>query len=132
MTQNERVKDVRKSLGLTMEKFGDKLGVGKTAISGIETGRRNLTEQMLKSICREFDINEEWLRYGTGLKDRQVTYDEEVAMYTQDILDDVESEVAARVRDFIVLYGKLDENSRSVLNRVFKDMSDMKKSRDES
>ena len=53
MTQSERVKEIRKTLDLTMEKFGEKLGVGKTAISNIESGNRNLTEQMSKAICRE-------------------------------------------------------------------------------
>ena len=66
MTQGERVKEARKSLNLTLEKFGDHLGVRKTAISKIENGENNLTEQMLKSICREFNVSEEWLRDGTG------------------------------------------------------------------
>lgn len=44
MTQGERIKDVRNSLGLTLEKFGEKLGVTKTAISRIEKGERSLTE----------------------------------------------------------------------------------------
>ena len=48
MTQGERVKEIRKALGLTFEKFGEPLGVGKTAISNIEKGNRNLTEQMTK------------------------------------------------------------------------------------
>ena len=61
----ERVRELRKSLNLTLEKFGSKLGVGKNAISRIETGKSNLTEQMFKSICREFNVNPEWLRNGT-------------------------------------------------------------------
>jgi transcriptional regulator with XRE-family HTH domain len=66
MTQGERVKELRKSLGLTLEKFGERLGVGKTAISKIENGERGVTDQMLKSICREYNVNEEWLVSGTG------------------------------------------------------------------
>ena len=66
MTQGERIKEARKYLGLTLEKFGEKLGVGKTAISKLEKGERNLTDQMVKSICREFSISEEWLRTGSG------------------------------------------------------------------
>ena len=50
MTQGERVKEIRKALGLTLERFGEKVGVGKTAISKIEKGERGLTEQMTKSI----------------------------------------------------------------------------------
>lgn len=63
---NERIKKLRKSKNLSMEKFGEKLGVGKVAISYIESGKRGVTDQMVKSICREFGVTEEWLRYGTG------------------------------------------------------------------
>lgn len=66
MTQGERVKEIRKTLDLTMEKFGEKLGVGKTAISNIESGNRNLTEQMSKAICREYNVNYDFLMYGEG------------------------------------------------------------------
>lgn len=66
MTQGERVKTVRKALGLTLEKFGERLGVGKTAISNIEKGNRNVTEQMAKSICREFRVNYTWLTKDEG------------------------------------------------------------------
>lgn len=66
MTQGERIKDVRNSLGLTLEKFGEKLGVTKTAISRLEKGERSLTEQMTKSICREFSVDYMWLATGEG------------------------------------------------------------------
>ena len=66
MTQGERIKEVRNSLGLTLEKFGDRLGVTKVAISNIEKGNRNLTEQMTKSICREFGVDYMWLTTGDG------------------------------------------------------------------
>ena len=66
MTQGERVNAVRKAKKMTMEQFGERLGVTKVAISNIEKNKRNLTEQMLKSICREFSVNEDWLRTGTG------------------------------------------------------------------
>lgn len=63
---NERIKELRKALNLTMEKFGERVGVTRSAMSNIENGNRNLTEQMLRSICREFSVNEEWLRTGEG------------------------------------------------------------------
>ena len=66
MTQGERVKAIRKELNMTLEQFGEKLGVTKTAISYVENNKRNLTEQMLLSICREFGVNEIWLRTGEG------------------------------------------------------------------
>ena len=73
MTQGERVRSVRKKRELTLEKFGERLGVTKTAISRIEKGDRSLTEQMFKSICREFGVNEVWLRTGEGGDDNMFT-----------------------------------------------------------
>jgi hypothetical protein len=63
---NERVKELRKKLGLSGEKFGERIGIRRSAVSNLESGRNNLTEQMIISICREFNVNEEWLRHGTG------------------------------------------------------------------
>ena len=66
MTENERVKELRKSKDMTMEKFGSCLGVTKTAISNIENGNRSVTEQMRKAICRAFDVDYIWLTTGEG------------------------------------------------------------------
>lgn len=66
MTQSERIREVRNTLGLTLEKFGDRLGVTKVAISNIEKGNRNLTKQMTKAICREFNVDYMWLTTGDG------------------------------------------------------------------
>ena len=71
-TINERVKILRKSEELnkkekmTMECFGARLGVQKTAISKIEHGDNGVTDTMFKMICREFDVNPDWLRDGIG------------------------------------------------------------------
>ena len=66
MTQNERVKEVRKSLGLTLEKFGNKLGVQKSAISKIEKGENSLTDANIKAMCRECGVDYIWLTTGEG------------------------------------------------------------------
>ena len=66
MTQYERVKEIRKTLGLTLEKFGERIGVTRGSMSNIENGNRNLTEQMTKSICREFSVDYMWLTTGEG------------------------------------------------------------------
>lgn len=63
---NERIKLIRKDFNMNQEEMGNKLGVTKSTISRIEKGITNITEHMIKSICREFNINEEWLRNGTG------------------------------------------------------------------
>ncbi len=76
---NERVRALRKELSLSGEKFGERLGVGKTAISLIESGKNNITEQMIKSICREFNVNEIWLRTGVGEMFAEMSKKEKVA-----------------------------------------------------
>lgn len=63
----ERIKYLRKSvLKLSMESFGDKIGLSKAAISQVESGKNNLSDVAIKSICREFRVNEDWLRNGSG------------------------------------------------------------------
>lgn len=66
MTQGDRIKQLRKTLNLTLEKFGEKLGVSKTAISKLEKNERNLTEQMTKAICRTYNVDYMWLTTGEG------------------------------------------------------------------
>lgn len=63
---DKRIRELRKSLNLTMEQFGEKIGVSKSTISNIENGNRNATEHMVKSICREFNVDYEWLTTGSG------------------------------------------------------------------
>lgn len=112
----ERVKELRKELGLSGEKFGEKLGVKRSAISDIETGRNNLTDQMLKAICREFNVNEEWLRSGTG------------AMFVEDsdsIIDKILSEMPLDDLSQTILraYIEMDVRKREVFNSSIKELA---------
>ena len=66
MNINERIHVIRTSLNLTMEKFGERLGVQKSAISKIEHGQCSVSEQITKSICREFGVDYTWLTTGFG------------------------------------------------------------------
>lgn len=66
MTEGERIKQIRKEQEMTLEQFGNILGVTQTTVSRIENGKRNLTEAMRKSICREFNIDPIWLTTGEG------------------------------------------------------------------
>lgn len=63
---NERIRELRKHLNLTMEAFGSRIGVSKSTISNIENGNREATEHMVKSICREFGADYMWLTSGEG------------------------------------------------------------------
>lgn len=111
MTVGERVKELRKNiLGLSMEAFGEKLGVKKAAISNIENGNRNLTEQMAKSICREYRVNYFWLTEGDG---------EPFVDLPETTLDElcVEYELDEYEKSIIFEYLKLSKDERSVIKK---------------
>ena len=64
----DRIKEIRKAAGLTQEKFAEKLGLKRNTIATYETGKSEPMDNIIFSICREFNINEKWLRYGTEPK----------------------------------------------------------------
>ena len=110
---NERIKQLRKTLGLSGEKFGEPLGVKRSAISDIERGRNNLSAQMLKSICREFNVSEEWLRNGTGdmfISADNISIDD---LITSNKADDLELEI-------LKAYFSLDKEVRKKAIEHFK------------
>lgn len=102
------MKLIRTCLKISQDAFGRKLGVTAAGISKIESGQRNLTEQMVILICREFDINENWLRYGTGemFKEKLSTGMEQLALYYH--LDDLDVRI---INEFLLL----DDSKRKVL-----------------
>ena len=116
MTQNERVKEVRKTLGLTLEKFGDRLGIKKAAVSKIEKGENSLTDQMLKAICREYNVSYDYLANGDGemFDDLPKTVlDELCVQYDCDSFD----------RVLIEEYLKLSADDKQVLKDFIKRLS---------
>lgn len=119
MTQGERVNEVRKRAQLTMDQFGERLGVTKTAISYVVNGKRSLTEQMLKSICREFDVNENWLRTGEGDMPRKLSEEEEIATLVSDVLEEgKESPFYGIILEIIRTYNELSPASQAVLREA--------------
>lgn len=84
MNINERIRDLRKSLKLSQEEFGNRLGVTKASISRLESGINNVTEQMIKSVCREYNVNYAWLKEGVG--EMFISSDDSVANRIDDLL----------------------------------------------
>lgn len=117
MTLNERVREVRKSTGLTLEKFAIRLGVTKAAISNIENGNRNVSEQLIKSICREYSVDENWLRTGNGDKIFVLELDEDT-MLVESLLNDVDNPVYELIKKFMKLYNSFGPTERAVLEKL--------------
>ncbi len=110
---NERIRNLRKTLGLTMEKFGKHLGVGKTAISNIENGNRNVTDQMFKLICREFNVNENWLRNGTG--EMFIIPEDETAAIVSDLLESTDNVFYNLILDIVKTYQNLKPTDQDII-----------------
>lgn len=104
----DRLIQLRKALNLSMEAFGKKIGVGRSTISRLESGTNGFTDQMTRSICREFGVNYEWFVSGVGemfSEVPQTVVDELCAQYDLDDFD----------RIMLQEYLKMDEASRNVL-----------------
>lgn len=113
MTEGERIKLLRSELSkngdkMTLEKFGEKLGVGKTAISKIEKGERALTDQMAKAICREFNVREEWLRTGEGEMFVQLDVEDELTQWAEKVFSGENVDFRKR---FVCLLSKLNDSA---------------------
>ena len=110
MTQGERIKEVRKVLKMNQADFGKKLGVGKTAVSKLELGENALTDQMAKSICREYNVNSTYLLYGKG---------EMFDAFPETVLDDLCKQYSLDDLDRTIIAGylQLDKEERAVVKR---------------
>lgn len=76
---NERIREVRKDAGLTLEKFGEKINISAASCSNLESGKTSPSAQTFAAICRVFRVNEDWLRTGTGEKYRKKPRSEELS-----------------------------------------------------
>lgn len=116
---NERIKEIRVKLGYTQEKFGEKIGSARNTIANYESGNRCPSDAIIKSICREFNVNENWLRTGDGEMFVEISEDEQLADFfgriqTSDESDSIkmlmktvaklDDEGLQKVRDFIEIF----------------------------
>lgn len=115
MTQGERVKDVRKNFHMTLEAFGERIGMKKNSVSQIETGKNSLSEQALKSICREFNVSEEWLRTGEGEMLKPTSRSEAIAQFAGELMKEEDSSFK---KQFIEVLAELDESEWETLKNI--------------
>lgn len=126
---NERIKELRKDLlGLTMEKFGEHLGVKKNTVSQWESGINKVPDQMFKSICREFNVNEKWLRDGVG--EPFIIPEDETADLVADILEDDDDDFYADVLALVRTYRQLKPEHQEVIKIFCQKLAENKKNRE--
>lgn len=88
----ERIKVVRKALGLSQMDFGSKIGVKQGTVAAYESGARIPLDSVIVSICREFNVSERWLRTGEGEMFVQLSREEEITKFAMEIIRDPDSE----------------------------------------
>lgn len=127
---NERLKKLRKTLDLTQQDFANRIGVKRNTVATYEMGRSSPSDSAVSLICREFNVNENWLRNGGTDDDMfiKLNEDEELAMYTQMLLDSTTDDVIANmIKKFICIYEKLDPNSKKILMNIADELIDNQK-----
>lgn len=111
----DRIKKIRKELDLTQQKFSDKLGVQRNTIAMYEMGRTVPSDAIILSICREFNVNEEWLRTGKGDMFIKQTRDEQIASFIGSIQSSADDSFKKR---FISMLSALEESEWEVLEKM--------------
>lgn len=114
----ERIREVRKALHLTQKEFGDKIGIAGNTVTNYENGLRSPSNSIVVAICREFDVNEDWLRTGEGDMFIEMPEDEELGRYIGEILageDDF-------IKNLVINYMKLDENNKKIIRDFMKSL----------
>lgn len=117
---NTRLHHLRKTLKLNQEDFGKRLGVTGASISRLEKGERNITEQMILSICREFNVNEDWFRHEKG--EMFIPVGDEVSEIVSHLLDESNS-FYDMIIDIMHTFNNLDDKGQEIICNFTKDLA---------
>ncbi|MDE6905305.1 MAG: helix-turn-helix domain-containing protein [Lachnospiraceae bacterium] len=122
---NDRIKRVRKEANLTQKDFAKRLGIKQNTVASYEMGRIGISDAIITSICREFNINEEWLRYGKEpmnnlIEDKLSKYLGQIAKGNDDF-----------IQDLIEVYMELDQTSKDTLKMLTNQLVDKRYKREQ-
>lgn len=115
MELKNRIKKVRQKSKLTQEKFGERIGVSKMAITYYENGNRTPQPATIKLICKEFSINETWLLTGEGDMDQPMSEEQEIAQITASLFNEDDQ----RRINLFKFIASLDEEDMEALERLW-------------
>lgn len=115
---NERIKELRKTLGLTQEKFANRIGIKRNTLANYEIGRNEPIDAVISLICKEYRVNENWLRTGEGEMFIPLPEEDEVAAYISDLLEDDPDNpnpLYTIIKEIMHTYSELSPKSQEVL-----------------
>ena len=111
---NERLKELRKRLGLTQQEFAERLGIKRNAVTNYEVGRNAPADMVVSLICREFNVSEQWLRTGEGEPFVQPSRDKAIEAFCQEALRDEDESFRRR---FVAALAALDVSDWEVIEK---------------
>lgn len=112
----DRIKALRKALDMTQQEFADKIGLKRNSVASYEIGKNYPMDTVILSICREFNVNEEWLRTGEGEMFIQLPEEDEVAAYVSDLLeDDGKNPLYLIIKEIMHTYNEVSPKSQEIL-----------------
>ena len=113
MEIHDRVKILRENLNLTQAEFSEKISLERSTVSLIERHQRNVTERTIKDICREFNVNEHWLRTGIGTMFNVTPPDDELSRYLGLLLRPDHKNIF--IKKIILTYMRLDDDGKKTI-----------------
>lgn len=111
----DRIRKIRKELDLTQQEFANKIGIKRNTVANYESGRNDPVDAVISLICREFNVNESWLRNGTGEMFIQQTRDEQIASFIGDMLKDEKESFKRRL---ISALANMDQSDWETLEKL--------------
>lgn len=112
---NNNIKKIRNMLHLTQAEFSSKIGLSRNYIAQIETGTKLPSDRTIADICREFNVNEDWLRTGTGEPTIKRTRSQEIGAFASEIMNLPDESIKKRLIDALV---KLDERDWETIAKI--------------
>lgn len=119
----ERIKALRKQLKMTQEDFAKRLGLARNSIANYEIGRREPTNAIINSICREFNVNEEWLLTGKGKMFIDFTEGEELAAFCGKLCAGTDPAIA----NALLYYSRLSDEDKEFVRTLMWNLGNFEK-----
>ena len=120
---HERIKQLRKQLKINQSEFGSRIGISRDTIANIEGNRIEIKDIYVLSICKEFNVNEDWLRTGEGEMFNQSDEDEELAAIVGRVLAGEDEFRKALYRQIGTCDQKYIDMLKEFVENIYKDMN---------
>lgn len=119
-TTNTRIKKLRKALDLTQAEFASRIGTTQNSVANYETGHRNPSSSVINNICKEFHVSEKWLRTGEGEMLLELSREDEISAFINDVLRDESADFKRRL---ISALSRLGPEGWEALEQLVEDMA---------